>query len=205
MLPINNFVNEVFFNTFDRSINKINIVTLGPKGTSSENSAFYFGELMVREKFTQQFSITLCNTYEEVSDVILNDRESIAIVANAYHGINKFYMNLKIELYAAFLKNTPNYGIAILEKNNSARCLNIATHPAPVALIEELLPKDYSVKNLELKNSTSIAAESASLKEVDAALTTEVAAKLHNLIFISKVRPIQMLWSVFVNVEAINE
>ena len=45
--------------------------------------------------------------------------------------------------------------------------------------------------------STSRAAQAVLLKEADIALTTEIAARLHKLNFISSTRPIQMLWSVF--------
>ncbi|CCO82865.1 Bacilysin biosynthesis protein bacA [Erwinia amylovora Ea266] len=46
-------------------------------------------------------------------------------------------------------------------------------------------------------SSTSAAAHAVAIGEVDIALTTEVAARIHNLDFVSPTRPIHMLWSVF--------
>lgn len=45
--------------------------------------------------------------------------------------------------------------------------------------------------------STSAAAYQARRRETDLALTTQPAAKANELEFISRTRPIRMLWSVF--------
>ncbi|MCX4027519.1 bacilysin biosynthesis protein BacA [Endozoicomonas sp. SM1973] len=187
---------NVFLNFKKTTYDTINLATLGPKGTSSERSAVHFGHLLVSSKITSDFKIHLCDTYEHANRLLLNQTCEALVVANAYHGISEFYMDSSLNLSAAFLKNTPNYGIAT-NVGNPKRVLRIATHPAPTVLINELLPSGYSIENIEFKSSTSSAAISVVNGEVDAALTTEVAAKLHNLRFISNIRPIQMLWSVF--------
>ncbi|MFT2112063.1 hypothetical protein [Marinomonas sp. 2405UD68-3] len=46
-------------------------------------------------------------------------------------------------------------------------------------------------------SSTSAAAKAVACGEVDMALTTEIAARLNELTFISRCRSIHMLWSVF--------
>ncbi len=187
------------YSFFDVSINKKNIiklVTLGPEGTSSERSAHYLGNLLIDLKSIISFEIHLCDTYEEASELILLDDFDGMVVANAYHKINEFYMNNKLKLSAAFLNMTPDYGVAT-NRGCYKKKLNIATHPAPVQLITELLPSKYSIKTITLKKSTSSAAMSVVSGESDAALTTSVAAEKYNLDFITKVRPIEMLWSLF--------
>uniref|UniRef100_UPI0036DE36F2 prephenate decarboxylase n=1 Tax=Photorhabdus sp. RM322S TaxID=3342825 RepID=UPI0036DE36F2 len=188
---------ECVFFSFDKEIfDVLNIATLGPSGTSSEQSAIRFGEFAIENKVAKSYQVVLCNTYEEASNqIILKDCQAL-VVANAYYNISEFYMDNRFNLSAAFLNYTPNYGIAIrdeLTKDN----IVIATHPAPKALIPELLPDSLKIADIIFKDSTSSAAKAVANLEVDAALTTEVAAKLHKLKFISHIRPIKMLWSVF--------
>ncbi|NHB97288.1 prephenate decarboxylase [Photorhabdus stackebrandtii] len=188
---------ECVFFSFDKEIfDVLNIATLGPSGTSSEQSAIRFGEFAIENKVAKSYQVVLCNTYEEASSqIILKDCQAL-VVANAYYNISEFYMDNRFNLSAAFLNYTPNYGIAIrdeLTKDN----IVIATHPAPKALIPELLPDSLKIADIIFKDSTSSAAKAVANLEVDAALTTEVAAKLHKLKFISHIRPIKMLWSVF--------
>ncbi|ETS31253.1 hypothetical protein BB987_17885 [Photorhabdus temperata] len=188
---------ECVFFSFDKEIfDVLNIATLGPSGTSSEQSAIRFGEFAIENKVAKSYQVALCNTYEEASSqIILKDCQAL-VVANAYYNISEFYMDNRFNLSAAFLNYTPNYGIAIrdeLTKDN----IVIATHPAPKALIPELLPDSLKIADIIFKDSTSSAAKAVANLEVDAALTTEVAAKLHKLKFISHIRPIKMLWSVF--------
>ncbi len=73
----------------------------------------------------------------------------------------------------------------------------LSTHPAPVALVNELLPDRYTVCELRFANSTSAAAAHARDRETDLALTNKPAAEAYALEFISRTRPIRMLWSVF--------
>ncbi|TDB61635.1 prephenate decarboxylase [Photorhabdus khanii] len=188
---------ECVFFSFDKEIfDVLNIATLGPSGTSSEQSAIRFGEFAIENKVAKSYQVVLCNTYEEASSQIILKNCQALVVANAYYNISEFYMDNRFNLSAAFLNYTPNYGIAIrdeLTKDN----IVIATHPAPKALIPELLPDSLKIADIIFKDSTSSAAKAVANLEVDAALTTEVAAKLHKLKFISHIRPIKMLWSVF--------
>lgn len=70
---------------------------------------------------------------------------------------------------------------------------------SPDYLIGELLPDDLRIKKVIEKSSTSASALAVVSGEVDVALTTEIAARIHKLKFISRTRPIHMLWSVFVS------
>lgn len=171
------------------------IHTLGPEGTSSEYASQFFNDWM-RDNYSQSFhNIELNQTYEEARDNIKNI-QGLLIVANAYPQINNFYMDTGLKLIATFLYDTPLYGL-VTNKELPNRPLVIASHPAPVPLISELLPSSLVIEKVIEMPSTSRAAQAVLLKEADIALTTEIAARLHKLNFISSTRRIQMLWSVF--------
>ncbi|MES2742120.1 MAG: prephenate dehydratase domain-containing protein [Pseudomonadota bacterium] len=187
---------ECIFFDFDTRFEILHIATLGPSGTSSEQSAIAFGEHAIKNGLTSRYQLSLCATYEEASRKVTSSDCHALIVANAYHGINEFYMSNGLNLASAFLHYTPHYGIAV-RGDLDVSDIVISTHPAPQALIQELLPAGLQIQKTIFKDSTSMAARAAAEGEVDAALTTEVAAELYKLRFISKTRPIQMLWSVF--------
>ncbi|QUJ70608.1 hypothetical protein KDD30_22240 (plasmid) [Photobacterium sp. GJ3] len=171
------------------------IFTLGPKGTSSEYASHHFSNWMKSRYSESDHSIFLKNTYEEARDN-LHKEDGLLIVANAYSQVNDFYMDPKLTLLGSFLFDTPMYGLAT--KNTVAdRPLVVASHPAPIPLIRELLPEGMKIERVVEMKSTSAAAAAVVEGQVDLALTTEVAAGLHQLKFISRVRPIHMLWSVF--------
>ncbi|MBH1929768.1 prephenate dehydratase domain-containing protein [Serratia rubidaea] len=169
--------------------------TLGPEGTSSEFAAKYFYGWMNNNYASSHHDIYLNASYEAARDNVDHER-GLLVVANAYHGINTFYMDTRLKLLATFLYDTPLYGLAV-KKSPPEKPLYIASHPAPIPLIKELLPAGLKVARIVEMASTSAAAQAVVDGEVDMALTTEIAARLHRLEFISRTRPIHMLWSVF--------
>ncbi|MFG2785929.1 prephenate dehydratase domain-containing protein [Streptomyces prunicolor] len=170
------------------------IGTLGPAGTSSEQAALYLwadrGKDVVPE-------IRLYDSYEEVGEALRERTVSHLVIANAYAGVHSFYMDPGLRFAGAFLFDTPHYGIAVAPGHPIPKRARIATHPAPVALVEELLPEGYAVEEILYAASTSAAAGQARRRETDLALTTQPAAKANELEFISRTRTIRMLWSVF--------
>ncbi|MFD5750250.1 hypothetical protein [Streptomyces sp. NPDC127033] len=74
----------------------------------------------------------------------------------------------------------------------------MVTHPSPRPLVDQLLPFAYQLPEVASANSTSQAAQAVTERRYDLALTTEPAATRHGLRFISRLRPIRMVWSVFV-------
>ncbi|MEM6160962.1 bacilysin biosynthesis protein BacA [Erwinia sp. P6884] len=171
------------------------INTLGPSGTSSEYASQFF-HLWMRDNYSNSHhEIFLNETYELARDNIKNEK-GILIVANAYQKINDFYMDTRLKLLATFLYDTPLYGL-VANRELPDRPLYIASHPAPIPLIKELLPDGLHIKQVIEMPSTSAAAQAVVSRKVDVALTTEVAARIHKLSFISRTRPIHMLWSVF--------
>ncbi|UTH75623.1 hypothetical protein [Chromobacterium sp. IIBBL 290-4] len=171
------------------------VYTLGPAGTSSEYASQFFHNWM-KERYARNADEIHLNASYELARSKIKDNKGLLVVANAYAKINDFYMDASLKLLASFLYDTPLYGL-VANKELPARPLTIATHPAPTPLIEELLPVGLSIGSIVEKSSTSAAAQAVVEGEVDMALTTEIAAKLHGLAFVSRTRPIHMLWSVF--------
>ncbi|MGV9245449.1 prephenate dehydratase domain-containing protein [Streptomyces sp. NPDC003710] len=170
------------------------IGTLGPAGTSSEQAALY---LWADRGRGGPPGIRLYDTYEEAGTALREGAVSHVVIANAYASVHSFYMDPSLRFAGAFLFDTPDYGIAVSPGHRIPAAARIATHPAPVPLVEELLPQEYSVAEICYATSTSAAARQARRRETDLALTTRPAAKAHALEFISRTRPIRMLWSVF--------
>jgi prephenate dehydratase len=170
------------------------IATLGPQGTSSEQAALY---LWADRGTSGPATIQLYDTYEQAGAALHTGTASHLLVANAYAHINAFYMSPRLRLGGAFVFDTPQYGIAVSPGHTVRPRPRIASHPAPVPLIDELIPDEYREAEVVLADSTSAAAAKARTLDTDLALTTEPAAKANSLRFISRTRPIRMLWSVF--------
>ncbi|HEY6795195.1 MAG TPA: hypothetical protein VI248_11005 [Kineosporiaceae bacterium] len=171
------------------------IGTLGPTGTSSEHAALALWRSLDREASVPV--VRLFDTYEIAADALVRRRVSHIVVANAYAEINRLYMSSELELAGAFVYDTPPYGVAAPPLTKIPARPVIASHPAPVPLLNELLLGQRTWE-VVLVSSTSQAAAAAQRREVDLALTTQPAAAEHGLSFISSSRPIRMLWSIFV-------
>jgi hypothetical protein len=175
----------------------LSVATLGPAGTSSEASARYLLSWAAQTLNASCGGIELFATYEGARDAVLSGRATHLLVANAYREINDFYMDPKLTIAAAYRFNTPNYGLAKCPGARIPSRVVVATHPSPLPLVEELLPADLTVSSVVTMRSSSAAAVAVADKEFDVALTTEVAARIYDLEFISRTRPIEMLWTVF--------
>ncbi|MET8141715.1 hypothetical protein ABZU32_15530 [Sphaerisporangium sp. NPDC005288] len=173
------------------------IGTLGPAGTSSETAATLLWEKL--SELPSEPQLSLYDTYEGACDALLNRDISHFIVANAYRAVNEFYMDTRLALAGAFIMDTPLYGLAKSRGNDALPVRpSIATHPAPAPLIAQLLPAPFAQGKVMIMNSTSAAAMAASGGFSDLALTTAPAVDHYGLEFISRTRPIRMVWSVFV-------
>lgn len=177
------------------TLENIYIATLGPTGTSSEAAACYF--LKALRKPPKNY--LLFPSYEEASNNLFVGTANLLLVANAYRGIDKIYMNLNFELLLSFILETPVYGLAKKKgiQLSSSRPLKIATHHAPSSLIPWFISETGKNYQVIEANSTSDAAKRVIQGEVDLCLTNINAVKQYSLEFISRVRTICMLWSVF--------
>ncbi len=173
----------------------IHIATLGPKGTSSEAAACY---LLKTLKKTPT-SYLLFSSYEEACDNLSIGPANLLLVANAYKAIDKIYMNANLKLLLSFMWETPLYGLAKKKESQLVddRPLKIATHHAPSSLIpwfSDKVVKSYKIVEV---NSTSEAAIQVIKGDSDLCLTNMNAVDRYGLEFMSRLRPICMLWSVF--------
>lgn len=171
------------------------IVTLGPAGTSSFQAANFLGDLL-------KAGVMLYPTYEAAAQAVEQEPKNRALlVANAYAEVNRFYISALLRPAGAFFYNTPAYVVAatnpdILNKPQ----IKVASHPAPSHLVGDTIQHaDISIISAD---STHIAAEMTAEGQVDACLTTQIAAEMLNLCVLSVAFPtIPMLWTVFISKE----
>lgn len=178
------------------------IATLGPAGTSSEQSARYLSDYLQLgwsdRPASEPLPINLFSRYEDAAADVLADHSDLLLVANAYHAVSNFYMDTRLAIVGAYCFDTPEYGIASKTAVLQRRGLSVATHPAPVPIIEQLLAgTGATAENVVITDSTSAAARAAAEGDVDVALTTAPAAELYGLKFLTRTRNIRMIWSVF--------
>lgn len=173
------------------------IGTLGPPGTSSEVAAKRYG-LRMTGPDGPPVDIRLYDTYEDAGEALRLREVSHIVVANAYKAVYQFYMDPNVELAGVFVMDTPLYGIAMRRGAGPVPDVPIiASHPSPEPIIAQLLPDPHATYKVIHHDSTSAAARAVVDGTSDLALTTTPAAQLHGLEFISRTRPIRMVWSVF--------
>ncbi|MGC7102842.1 hypothetical protein ACPZ19_49945 [Amycolatopsis lurida] len=181
------------------------IATLGPAGTSSEQSAWFLRDYLSlgwRDRRPSAPPVSLYPRYEDAAQAVIAGESELLLVANAYHGASAFYMSAELRFAGAYLFDTPLYGIATHDGELPGGTISIASHPAPIPLIEQLLAGTGTTAwTVVQHNSTSAAARAAAEGAVAAALTTAPAAALHGLKFVTRTRTIRMLWSVFTAAE----
>ncbi|WP_139738302.1 prephenate dehydratase domain-containing protein [Actinomyces wuliandei] len=171
----------------------IRVSTLGPSGTSSEQAAKHFLEHLGADNG----QILLHLSYHDAAISVSNGEADYLVVANAFHGINDFYMDPTTDVHSVFHMLTPMYGLAKRPNISLPTQLEVISHPAPVALITELMPQGYECTRIIPANSTASAAKAVNRGDYDVALTTHPAAEQNNLRFFSNQRPIEMVWTVF--------
>lgn len=181
-------------------LSPVPIATLGPAGTSSEAAACHLREhLCMRFGGTAtDWPVVLHGRYELAGDALRGGTAALLVVANAYHGVSEFYMDPGLQISGAFVFDTPLYGIAAAASSPTSGRVRIASHPAPIPLIHELLDSErFDVAEIIRCDSTSEAAATVAAGKADLALTTAPASELHELTIISRARSIRMLWSIF--------
>lgn len=186
--------------SINKCVNNIKFATLGPNGTSSE---------FVTKQLCEHIQCDLSNieffdTYEKALDNVKNGNSNALLVANAYHGINNFYMDSDIELIATFIENTPQYGIASkydydISSINDKSIIKIISHHAPIRKLENYNSGVFKDKKFEvtLCDSTSAAAKNVKDGVFDLCLTNAQAVDLYGLKFVSNLTNISMVWSIF--------
>lgn len=183
------------FSNYLSNLSEIEIATLGPKGTSSEATGIYLVSL-IDNKNTK---CCVYPSYEQAMESVISGKSDLLLIANAYNKIDQIYMCPKLKLLTAFEYQTPYYGLAkrIGYKLPEQDTLKIATHHAPLSLIPYFIDNDKINYEVTLVESTSKAALSTQQGDFDLCVTNANSVQMYALEFISKTRPIVMLWSVF--------
>ncbi|MBQ0829538.1 hypothetical protein [Streptomyces tagetis] len=182
----------------------LRISSLGPAGTSSEQACRVLQGNLVRRGH-ESVLIELCDQYEEAADRLGRGDCELVVAANAYARVDRFYMDPALRLAAVFVKDTPHYGIAARPGAGLGPKAAVITHPAPRALVDELLPERFDLTEVVFASSTSAAAQAVARGDAPLALTTAPAARLHGLEFLSRTRPIRMVWSAFTRADLLDE
>ncbi len=172
------------------------LATLGPQGTSSELAAEFLLSNLPRE-FAARMGVKLFDSFEAAAASVQEESCSLLLVANAYERINHFYMDSRLRVLDTFIHVTPNYGIAARQPVDTARAYRLATFPSVVPLIAELLPPGLQIHETVMAKSTSDAARRVVAGEVELAVTNESSIQQNGLHFISRTRPIRMVWTLF--------
>lgn len=171
--------------------------TLGPCGTSSEQSALYF----INKHVSKSIEIVLFDSFDEVLNAINSSRINYAIVPHAYDHIEQFYINYDLSLFEMYTFDTPVYGLfKRLDKEIPHINCQIVSHAAPVHLLPHLLNQmDIKLKSYQIHkvSSTSVAAKQVYDGIADLAITNQIAADLYKLQMLVRYGVIHMGWSVF--------
>jgi prephenate decarboxylase len=185
---------EQFLNYLN-ALEKIEVATLGPSGTSSEATGFYLLSLINRESA----QCSLYPSYENAMESVISQKADLLLVANAYGKIDVVYMCPKLRLLTSFEYPTPCYGLA--KKTGyqlpKERPLKIATHHAPLSLISQFMDNNAVSYEVTLVESTSRAAIATQEGNFDMCITNSNSVHAYDLEFISETRQIFMVWSVF--------
>lgn len=102
-----------------------------------------------------------------------------------------------LQVVCVFRMLTPLYGLACVDPMPPPDGYTVYSHPAPVPLIEELLPPGHRCREVVLAASTAEAAAMARQDPTAVALTTAPAAQRNGLHVFSRQRCIEMVWTVF--------
>jgi prephenate dehydratase len=177
------------------------VATLGPPGTSSELAARHVSDVVERS-CGRRARVVLHGSFEAAATAVRHGDADAVVVANAYEHVNELYMDPRFALAGAFIMSTPVYGLVARPETPIPLSARIVTHPAPKRLISDLLPPGILVGEVVPAASTSEAARIVCAGQADLALTNETSRGAYELRFVSRTRPIEMLWSVFTRAEA---
>lgn len=182
--------------SFDSQIEVATIHTLGPASTSSHITA-----VAVQSHLFPNVGIVLHDTFESIFRWEQSGECRIVLVPSAYAGANAFFMNASMRLIGCFCHDTPPYHLAwSAEKAEPSavapKPLRVATHPAPIGLLPQLLPPDTEY-TLVLCQSTVAAALLMLTGEADFALCNQRTIERLKLNARSANVVINMTWNLF--------
>ena len=172
------------------------LVTLGPSCTSSD----FVAKRYFKQTYLADVDIGLFSTFEDAANEVLNGRADLLLVPHAYKNVDSFYMTPFLKLENVFIYDTPTYGIATKLNNENKLCKKLITHEAPISMIDHYSKSDFEI---EIANSTSLAAEMVANGTFEFCVTNEEACKKYGLKFIKTFSSINMSWSIFARREEV--
>ncbi|WP_029029173.1 hypothetical protein [Salinarimonas rosea] len=160
------------------------IHTLGPSGTNCEAAAAHYAEAhgLVAE-------VVLHRTLEEAMVLVLEDPGAALLGCVVYpdlHGLVFPYLD-RMTLADQFLFDT--FPMVLAARSANGAVALVATHPAPRALV----PAEHEVR---LVTSNAEAARLCAAGEVDACITTAVAAERNGLVVLRDHGPVPMGFTI---------
>lgn len=180
----------------------VNIVTMGPYGTTSSIAADYLKRYMAETVESREVNIYLYDNFDKAVENLKNRHYDLIVLPNAYEKMTNFYWDNSLDLMLTFIIETPTYGLAGIpdELPDKEKPLLISTCKPVRHLLDGLLKKTvYADSSYEIVDaySTRHALSMLEKHEVDLALTNDTSLKSSKAGFISGVLKTEVLWSVF--------
>ncbi|GGK18891.1 hypothetical protein [Salinarimonas ramus] len=160
------------------------IHTLGPTGTNCEAAAKHYAQAHGLD-----VQVVLHRTLEEGMVHVLQDPGAALLGCVVYpdlHGLVFPYLD-RMTLADQFIFDT--FPMVLAARSADAEIRLVGTHPAPRSLV----PAQYEVR---LVTSNAEAARLCAAGEVDACITTGVAARSHGLVVIEDNGPVPMGFTI---------
>ncbi|MCL2151409.1 MAG: hypothetical protein FWH57_00365 [Oscillospiraceae bacterium] len=182
--------------------NSVTMATLGPRGTTSSEAAMAFKKYIEQRNHLANLKIDLYDSFELALDEVHKRNADFILLPNAYGKMTSFYWDTSIELGFVFTNETPEYGIAIMDKRKllNKSTLTISTCKAVEHLLQELMDTtEFRDRDFEIVEASSTTKSLALLEEgkVDLTLTNDTSLKNSKAYFISITKQTDVLWSVF--------
>jgi prephenate dehydratase len=169
--------------------------TIGP-ATSSEDAA---RAIMGRMSSGRKMRIRLFKSFDAVFTALKSGKIHFAVIPHACPLAFSFYDEFRC-MYM-YPHDTPGYSLvtASVDPDILKTANSLVTHPAPMPLVASFIGDEAVRARLKIviADSTAAAAEMASRREVDLAITNDVAAKRYGLKTLRRHGPIHMCWSLF--------
>lgn len=180
----------------------VNIVTMGPYGTTSSIAADYLKRYMTEAVGSREVNICLYENFDKAVENLKSRHYDLIVLPNAYEKMTNFYWDDTLDLMMTFIIETPTYGLAGIsdELPDKGKELLISTCKPVRHLLDGLLKKTvYADRSYEIVEaySTRHALSMLENHEVDLALTNDTSLKGSRAGFISGVLKTEVLWSVF--------
>lgn len=187
-----------------KSKDKVTLVTMGPKGTTSSMSAEYFKNFAIENLGAKNIEVLLYDTFEIAVVELKKQNADLILLPNAYGKMTNFYWDITLELVFTFIVQTPEYGLAAININEVRKkdTISVSTCKAVEHLLKEMLVKaGMENKNVHIVEAYSTKKSLTLLEEgkVDIALTNDTSLVGSNAYFITDTMHTEVLWSIFMN------